>query len=53
MSSVVQDSRATGGPTGSYDTEQYRPGRPITDWEPENELFWKSVGRKVATPPAP
>lgn len=48
MSSVVQDSRRTGGPAASYDTEQYRPGRPITDWEPENELFWKSIGRKVA-----
>ncbi|MFG3038934.1 MFS transporter [Streptomyces sp. NPDC048330] len=49
MSSVVQDSRRTGGdPAVSYDTEQYRPGRPITDWEPENELFWKSIGRKVA-----
>ncbi|MFD7320716.1 MFS transporter [Streptomyces sp. NPDC059875] len=49
MSSVVQDSRAaTSGPAPSYDAEQYRPGKPITDWEPENELFWKSIGRRVA-----
>ncbi|MEV5972533.1 MFS transporter [Streptomyces sp. NPDC051921] len=49
MSSVVQDSRTTGGPApASYDPEQYSPGKPITDWEPENELFWKSVGHKVA-----
>ncbi|MFE7409580.1 MFS transporter [Streptomyces laurentii] len=32
----------------SYDTDQYRPGRAITDWEPENELFWKSFGKRVA-----
>ncbi|WP_199548017.1 NarK family nitrate/nitrite MFS transporter [Streptomyces sp. N35] len=32
----------------SYDPAQYRPGRPITDWEPENELFWKSTGKRVA-----
>ncbi|MEU2232632.1 hypothetical protein [Streptomyces vietnamensis] len=49
MSSVVQDSRTAGRSPASYDSEQYRPGRPITDWEPENELFWKAIGRKVAT----
>ncbi|MDT7841390.1 MFS transporter [Streptomyces justiciae] len=32
----------------SYDLAQYRPGRDITDWEPENELFWNSVGKRVA-----
>ncbi|MFH8259492.1 MFS transporter [Streptomyces roseolus] len=48
MSSVAQGSRTAGGPPASYDTEQYRPGRAVTDWEPENELFWKSIGRKVA-----
>ncbi|MER7954195.1 NarK family nitrate/nitrite MFS transporter [Streptomyces sp. NPDC096030] len=50
MSSVLQDTRdATSGPAPSYDAEQYRPGRPITDWEPENELFWKSIGKRVAS----
>ncbi|MET9651599.1 hypothetical protein ABZZ44_15205 [Streptomyces sp. NPDC006460] len=51
MSSAVQDSRATSSaaPSASYDAEQYRPGRPTTDWEPENELFWKAVGKRVAT----
>ncbi|MFD6247887.1 hypothetical protein [Streptomyces roseolus] len=48
MSSVVQGGRTAGGPPASYDTEQYRPGRAVTDWEPEDELFWKSIGRKVA-----
>ncbi|MFI8291856.1 MFS transporter [Streptomyces sp. NPDC085614] len=51
MSSAVQDSRATSSaaPSASYDAGQYRPGRPITDWEPENELFWEAVGKRVAT----
>ncbi|WP_246095125.1 MFS transporter [Streptomyces roseicoloratus] len=49
MSSVVQDSRRTGGPSPApYGAEQYGPGRTITDWEPENELFWKSIGSRVA-----
>lgn len=33
---------------GGQDRDQYRPGRTITDWEPENEAFWQSVGRRVA-----
>ncbi|WP_369213061.1 NarK family nitrate/nitrite MFS transporter [Streptomyces flavofungini] len=49
----VRTAPAEGGrsaPTRtSYDPAQYRPGRTITDWEPENELFWKSTGKKVAT----
>ncbi|MFE5483790.1 MFS transporter [Streptomyces sp. NPDC056527] len=48
MSSVLQDTRAAGGPAPSYDAEQYRPGKSITDWEPENELFWQSIGKRVA-----
>ncbi|WP_432133933.1 MULTISPECIES: NarK family nitrate/nitrite MFS transporter [unclassified Streptomyces] len=32
----------------AYAPDQYRPGRDITEWEPENELFWNSVGRRVA-----
>ncbi|KUN03340.1 hypothetical protein AQI95_22755 [Streptomyces yokosukanensis] len=31
-----------------YDLAQYRPGRDITDWEPENELFWKSARSRPA-----
>ncbi|MER5638889.1 NarK family nitrate/nitrite MFS transporter [Kitasatospora sp. NPDC002227] len=29
--------------------EQYRPGRTVTDWDPEDQVFWRSVGRRVAT----
>ncbi|WP_327355467.1 MFS transporter [Streptomyces sp. NBC_01304] len=47
MSPAVQEAAAATQP--SYDPEQYRPGRTITDWEPENELFWKSTGKRVAT----
>ncbi|MFG2825493.1 hypothetical protein ACGFX4_39465 [Kitasatospora sp. NPDC048365] len=36
---------ADGGP----DPEQYRPGRTVTDWDPEDPVFWRSVGRRVAT----
>ncbi|WP_329124633.1 MFS transporter [Streptomyces sp. NBC_01465] len=46
MSPAVQE--ATAAPAQSYDLDQYRPGRTISDWEPENELFWQSTGRKVA-----
>ncbi|WP_419995674.1 NarK family nitrate/nitrite MFS transporter [Streptomyces boninensis] len=45
-SPVLQESTATTG--GAYDPDQYRPGRAITDWEPENELFWQSTGKRVA-----
>ncbi|MFI9104600.1 NarK family nitrate/nitrite MFS transporter [Streptomyces fildesensis] len=52
MSSVLQDrprSAALRPPAGSApDPGQYRPGRPITHWEPGNEAFWRSTGRKVA-----
>ncbi|MEV0091380.1 NarK family nitrate/nitrite MFS transporter [Streptomyces sp. NPDC050738] len=46
MSPAVQEATATTGQ--SYDLDQYRPGRTISDWEPENELFWQSTGRRVA-----
>ncbi|MEU7021543.1 MFS transporter [Streptomyces sp. NPDC046203] len=50
MSSAVHHTPTKDGPVSvSYDTEQYRPGRTITDWEPENELFWRSFGKRVAT----
>ncbi|AYG82292.1 Nitrate/nitrite transporter NarK [Streptomyces hundungensis] len=59
MSSALQPStRPNAGPAEAevpvdaevrYDPESYRPGRTITAWEPENEVFWRSVGRKVAT----
>ncbi|MEU3074280.1 MFS transporter [Streptomyces laurentii] len=49
MGSVIHSTRTKDGPVPvSYDTDQYRPGRAITDWEPENELFWKSFGKRVA-----
>ncbi|MFE5738430.1 NarK family nitrate/nitrite MFS transporter [Streptomyces celluloflavus] len=51
MSPAVKGSpsQATGPvPPEEFDPGQYRPGRTITDWQPENELFWKSVGKKVA-----
>ncbi|MFC7306203.1 NarK family nitrate/nitrite MFS transporter [Streptomyces monticola] len=47
MSPAVKE--ATASAERSYDPAQYRPGRTITDWEPENELFWKSTGKRVAT----
>ncbi|WP_457032527.1 NarK family nitrate/nitrite MFS transporter [Kitasatospora sp. P5_F3] len=49
MSSTLQ--RASQPPAGgsSYDPEDYRPGRTVTVWEPEDQVFWKSVGRRVAT----
>ncbi|MFF5446883.1 MFS transporter [Streptomyces sp. NPDC012888] len=31
------------------DPDQYRPGRTITDWAPEDPSFWRSTGRRVAT----
>ncbi|NGN64389.1 MFS transporter [Streptomyces sp. A7024] len=46
MSPVLQETTASTGRT--YDPDQYRPGRAITDWEPENELFWQSTGKRVA-----
>jgi NNP family nitrate/nitrite transporter-like MFS transporter len=46
MPAVHEATTAVAG--RSYDLAQYRPGRDITDWEPENELFWTSVGRRVA-----
>ncbi|MGW0731500.1 NarK family nitrate/nitrite MFS transporter [Streptomyces sp. NPDC002851] len=48
MSPAVQEAAAPSD-VRSYDPAQYRPGRTITDWEPENELFWRSTGRRVAT----
>ncbi|MDI3386574.1 NarK family nitrate/nitrite MFS transporter [Streptomyces sp. B-S-A8] len=47
MSPAVREEVATSAGR-SYDLAQYRPGRTITDWEPENELFWKSIGKRVA-----
>lgn len=47
--SEVAEVGATGTGTPPYDPRQYRPGRTISDWEPENELFWKSVGKRVAS----
>ena len=44
---AVQEATTTVAGRG-YDLAQYRPGRDITDWEPENELFWNSVGKRVA-----
>ncbi|MCX3059056.1 MFS transporter [Streptomyces beihaiensis] len=49
MSPAVRDATSVEGDARSYDLQQYRPGRAITDWEPENDLFWKSVGKRVAT----
>ncbi|WP_353943119.1 NarK family nitrate/nitrite MFS transporter [Streptomyces sp. HUAS MG91] len=49
MSPAVRDAAAVDDVTSSYDPGQYRPGRTITDWEPENDLFWKSIGKRVAT----
>ncbi|MFE4590881.1 MFS transporter [Streptomyces laurentii] len=48
MVSVLFHGPPRGPVLVSYDTDQYRPGRAITDWEPENELFWKSFGKRVA-----
>ncbi|MEU9162611.1 MFS transporter [Streptomyces sp. NPDC048424] len=31
------------------DPAQYRPGRTITQWSPEDPAFWRSTGKKVAT----
>ncbi|MEU2433298.1 NarK family nitrate/nitrite MFS transporter [Streptomyces sp. NPDC007861] len=45
MSAVQEMAAAT---RRSFDPAQYRPGRDITDWEPENDLFWSSIGRRVA-----
>ncbi|NBE56279.1 NarK family nitrate/nitrite MFS transporter [Streptomyces boluensis] len=47
MSPAVKEEVATVAER-SYDPAQYRPGRTIADWEPENELFWKSTGKRVA-----
>ncbi|MFG3497956.1 NarK family nitrate/nitrite MFS transporter [Streptomyces sp. NPDC047928] len=52
MSSVLQDAVPT--PPGrpeppTPDPDQYRPGRRITHWEPENDNFWKTTGKRVAT----
>ncbi|MYW69258.1 NarK family nitrate/nitrite MFS transporter [Streptomyces sp. SID8379] len=49
MSPAVRDAAEVDDVTSSYDPRQYRPGRSISDWEPENELFWKSIGKRVAT----
>ena len=46
MPAVVKEAPVVTG--RSFDPEQYRPGRAISDWEPENELFWNSTGRRVA-----
>ncbi|MFE0103275.1 NarK family nitrate/nitrite MFS transporter [Streptomyces sp. NPDC059009] len=48
MRSAATQAQAADAGT-SYDPAQYRPGKTITDWEPENELFWKATGKKVAT----
>ncbi|MFD8567637.1 MFS transporter [Streptomyces sp. NPDC059639] len=48
MSPAVRDA-AVDDVTSSYDPGQYRPGRTLADWEPENDLFWKSIGKRVAT----
>ncbi|GGP36937.1 NarK family nitrate/nitrite MFS transporter [Streptomyces melanogenes] len=53
MSSALQERPTASAPRPPYgsdrpDPGQYRPGRTITDWDPENEVFWRSVGRKVA-----
>ncbi|MEU6900675.1 NarK family nitrate/nitrite MFS transporter [Streptomyces virginiae] len=31
------------------DPAQYRPGRTITRWSPEDPAFWRSTGKRVAT----
>ncbi|MFF9982659.1 MFS transporter [Streptomyces erythrochromogenes] len=31
------------------DQAQYRPGRTITRWSPEDPVFWRSTGKRVAT----
>ncbi|WP_411106806.1 MFS transporter [Streptomyces sp. cmx-4-9] len=31
------------------DPAQYRPGRTITEWTPEDPSFWQSTGKRVAT----
>ncbi|HET6857780.1 MAG TPA: NarK family nitrate/nitrite MFS transporter [Streptomyces sp.] len=51
MSSALREApvRPAAGPGGpAPDPDQYRPGRTITDWQPENEHFWRTTGRRVA-----
>ncbi|MFD5617166.1 hypothetical protein [Streptomyces yangpuensis] len=31
------------------DPAQYRRGRTITEWSPEDPAFWPSTGKRVAT----
>ncbi|WP_326589896.1 hypothetical protein [Streptomyces sp. NBC_01294] len=31
------------------DPAQYRPGRTITQWSPEDPAFWRTTGKRVAT----
>ncbi|WP_405980282.1 MFS transporter [Streptomyces sp. NBC_00158] len=44
MSSATQQA-----PQVLADPAQYRPGRTITEWTPEDPAFWHSTGKKVAT----
>ncbi|MGW2397326.1 NarK family nitrate/nitrite MFS transporter [Kitasatospora sp. NPDC001664] len=46
MSSTVQ--RAGQQPADAPDPGQYRPGRTVSDWDPEDPVFWRATGRKVA-----
>ncbi|GAA4839489.1 NarK family nitrate/nitrite MFS transporter [Kitasatospora terrestris] len=48
MSSTL-DRAARRPADGGPDPAQYRPGRTVTDWDPEDPVFWRSVGRRVAT----
>ncbi|MCB5166356.1 NarK family nitrate/nitrite MFS transporter [Streptomyces bambusae] len=49
MSSAPTAVAATETRSPSADPGQYRPGRTITDWTPEDPVFWRTTGRKVAT----
>ncbi|MFD6890304.1 NarK family nitrate/nitrite MFS transporter [Streptomyces sp. NPDC059957] len=49
MSSAKQEARAATARVQVADPAQYRPGRTITEWTPEDPSFWQTTGKKVAT----
>ncbi|MFD3513478.1 MFS transporter [Streptomyces sp. NPDC058657] len=48
MSSLAHAPRTGDDAAEAADHGQYRPGRTITDWRPEDPAFWRTTGRKVA-----
>jgi NNP family nitrate/nitrite transporter-like MFS transporter len=48
MSSLTAPSAEAADRAEALDPAQYRPGRTITDWRPEDPAFWRSTGRRVA-----